>query len=218
MVGFVSRPKSSRTTRGTIISAANDRWEALSTPSVQNSSLGSAPRPSVLRTIWAAFMISWSARNDRNWMASNTFDFPTPFGPAMHAKGSKLTSRPSRFLNPSTSRRVSIDVAEPNTSVGRRPPGEGALALGALPRVEQHPLVVPPQEVAVVVPMPRRHGARRPQHHQLAHAVHRNGVCQAHTVTQGRTYGLRAWARAGVRSRAPLERPRGVADVRFDGS
>src|ERR1039458_5709625 len=40
-------------------------------------------------------------------MASNKFDLPTPFAPAMQVKGPKCTSTSTRFLNPVTFRRVS---------------------------------------------------------------------------------------------------------------
>ena len=41
-------------------------------------------------------------------MASKTFDLPTPFSPAMHVKGPNSTSKSTRFLKPSTSKRVNM--------------------------------------------------------------------------------------------------------------
>ena len=64
--------------------------------------------PSVPRTRWAASSIGRSARWERNSIASKTLDFPMPFSPAMHVNGPNCTSRSSRFLNPVTSRRVSM--------------------------------------------------------------------------------------------------------------
>ena len=64
-------------------------------------------RESPPRTMDAASISGLSASAARNAIASNKLDFPTPFGPAMHVKGPRRTSIPSRFLKPFTLRRVS---------------------------------------------------------------------------------------------------------------
>ena len=63
---------------------------------------------------------------------------------------------------------VAVEVGEQDPGDGRgRDAGEQHLALGPLPRVEQQPLGVPPEEVAVVVAVPGGGLARRPEHHQF---------------------------------------------------
>src|SRR5690606_19451659 len=49
-----------------------------------------------------------SASKLRNSMASKRFDLPTALGPAMHVNGPNSAEKPSRFLKPSTSIRVSM--------------------------------------------------------------------------------------------------------------
>src|ERR1039457_3408787 len=54
---------------------------------------------------------SWcSAKALKNRMASNKFDLPTPFAPAMQVKGPKCTSTSTRFLNPVTLRACEHDA------------------------------------------------------------------------------------------------------------
>src|ERR1700733_5249712 len=66
-------------------------------------------RPAPPRTPSAASISVWPASDDRNAMTSNTFDLPTPLGPAMHVKGPRWTSM-SKFLKPRAVSRVSMPV------------------------------------------------------------------------------------------------------------
>ena len=51
-----------------------------------------------------------SLRRDKSSIASNRLDFPTELGPAMHVNGPKSTVTFWRFLNPETSKRVSMSI------------------------------------------------------------------------------------------------------------
>src|SRR5690606_36973720 len=66
--------------------------------------------------------------------------------------------------------------------------GVDQLALGALARIDQHPLRVPAQEVAVVVAGARRGLARRAQHHQVSTA-------HPHSLAARPVPGCRAYPR-----------------------
>jgi hypothetical protein len=65
-------------------------------------------RSSSPRTDSAASINGFSVKALRKRMASKRFDLPTPLGPATQVNGPKWTSTPTRFLNPSTLRRVRI--------------------------------------------------------------------------------------------------------------
>src|SRR5829696_9090060 len=90
-----------------IISAAILNESARESPPVQKRSRTSLVSISLPRTSMAASRRGWSARRERKRIASKTFDFPTPFGPAIHVNGPKSTEKAIRFLNPFTSSLVS---------------------------------------------------------------------------------------------------------------
>ena len=64
---------------------------------------------------------------------------------------------------------VAVEMGDADAGDGRRShAGQQHLPLGALARVEQHALGVPPQQVAVVVAVAGGGLAGRPEHHELA--------------------------------------------------
>ena len=71
---------------------------------------------------------------------------------------------------------IAVEVGDADPGHGRgRHPGDRELSLRALPGIEQQALAVPSQQVAVVVAMPRRGLAGRPQHDEFALA-HTTGL------------------------------------------
>ncbi len=70
--------------------------------------------------------------------------------------------------HPETVVAVKVREAQPRHAAGRDT-GQQHLALCTLAGVEQQPVAVPPQQIAVVVAIPGRHLARGPQYHQLPH-------------------------------------------------
>ncbi|CAD9228650.1 hypothetical protein BCEN4_850018 [Burkholderia cenocepacia] len=101
-------PKSSITLSGTNISTAMESRSARNSPFVQNISRGSDASDSLAAR--AASRIDFSLKRDKNLIASNTFDLPTPFKPAIQLKVPNDTEKSIRFLNPFTSSFVNIII------------------------------------------------------------------------------------------------------------
>ena len=67
-----------------------------------------AAPPSLISDTERGINKRFSASALRNPIASNRLDLPTPFAPAIHVKGPKLTSTSTKFLKPETCNLVSI--------------------------------------------------------------------------------------------------------------
>ena len=106
-------PNSSVPVAGRIMSASNRIASARRSPTQWKMPRRSPVRSDSDRTDNAASARVLSVNALRKRIASNRFDFPTPFGPAMHVNGPKRTSTSTKFLNPDTCSRVNISINLP---------------------------------------------------------------------------------------------------------